>query len=498
MKMKHGLSLFSFLLICIVLMSSVLLKVDLTKTYDPMLDKAKNEKSLLTKLDRQYEKDIENLPKKYKKLYKEFYNNRYEQLQAKITEKHYLYDEELLEYVNGILDEIYEANPRIPKEKIRIFIDRGPTANAYCTGEGTIAINIGLLHLLENESQLAFILCHEIAHLTLDHVNKNIERKIEQFKDKDARKEAKEKYRVINKMSSNRTKAIVKMKRDFYYAESRHSRINESSADKKGLEYYLNTSFDPLEAASTMLVLVGTDSLKYNKSLDLKYFFDNEGFEFKDRWLKLKEGNFKLSEEEDDWLADYILRPDSLKTHPDCMKRKAVLEEKIAEKHSLDTLNSKQASYEFLAFKQKAEFEWIESFFYYGRLDMCLYNSLHLLEKYPDNAYLHSMVGLCWIHMAYAQEVYELNLHVNFPKRNTPPNLKVLLEMIQNMGMTDMKKIGNCYLKSKEEHLGNEHFLFATIISEYQLENTKRVNELKKKYYQSFPDGQYKIELKDL
>ena len=97
MKFKQPLPLFGFLLICIILTSSVLSNIDLETTYDPMSYEAKNEKSLLTKLERQYESDLQNLPKKYKKLYKEFYTSRYEQLQAKINEKHYLYDEDLLE-----------------------------------------------------------------------------------------------------------------------------------------------------------------------------------------------------------------------------------------------------------------------------------------------------------------------------------------------------------------------------------------------------------------
>ena len=42
--------------------------------------------------------------------------------------------------------------------------------NAYATGEGKIVITTGMLDHVENESELASVIGHELAHFTLGHV----------------------------------------------------------------------------------------------------------------------------------------------------------------------------------------------------------------------------------------------------------------------------------------------------------------------------------------
>jgi len=37
-----------------------------------------------------------------------------------------------------------------------------------------MVFNIGLFRRLENDDQIAFILCHELAHFTEDHVNESV------------------------------------------------------------------------------------------------------------------------------------------------------------------------------------------------------------------------------------------------------------------------------------------------------------------------------------
>ena len=48
------------------------------------------------------------------------------------------------------------------------------TPNAYAIGPSTIVISTALLDFLEGESELAFVLAHELAHLILGHTHKNL------------------------------------------------------------------------------------------------------------------------------------------------------------------------------------------------------------------------------------------------------------------------------------------------------------------------------------
>ena len=64
---------------------------------------------------------------------------------------------------------ISAKNPTYGLENVHTFISRSPQVNAYATDNGNIWITLGLLARIENEAQLAFILCHEAAHFIKKH-----------------------------------------------------------------------------------------------------------------------------------------------------------------------------------------------------------------------------------------------------------------------------------------------------------------------------------------
>lgn len=53
--------------------------------------------------------------------------------------------------------------------EFRFFVVEDPSINAGALPDGTILVNTGLLGAVENESQLAFVLSHEIAHVLQAH-----------------------------------------------------------------------------------------------------------------------------------------------------------------------------------------------------------------------------------------------------------------------------------------------------------------------------------------
>ena len=55
------------------------------------------------------------------------------------------------------------------KEPVIIIIDDDKLINAFAAPGGFIFISTGMLNLLENEDELAFVLAHEIGHIELDH-----------------------------------------------------------------------------------------------------------------------------------------------------------------------------------------------------------------------------------------------------------------------------------------------------------------------------------------
>jgi Peptidase family M48/Domain of unknown function (DUF5666) len=53
--------------------------------------------------------------------------------------------------------------------EFRFFVIEDPSINAAAFPDGTVLVNTGLLGAIENESQLAFVLSHEIAHVLQAH-----------------------------------------------------------------------------------------------------------------------------------------------------------------------------------------------------------------------------------------------------------------------------------------------------------------------------------------
>lgn len=80
-----------------------------------------------------------------------------------------LFNDSLSNYINRVADVLLQDQPEL-RNSIRFYVMKSPLPNAFTTHRGTIFINLGLMARLENEAQLAYILAHEIAHYTHQHV----------------------------------------------------------------------------------------------------------------------------------------------------------------------------------------------------------------------------------------------------------------------------------------------------------------------------------------
>jgi len=75
------------------------------------------------------------------------------------------------EYVSHLGDSLLPAGAEGTSRPIefRFFVVEDPTINAAALPDGTLLINTGLLGAMENESQLAFVMSHEMAHVLQAH-----------------------------------------------------------------------------------------------------------------------------------------------------------------------------------------------------------------------------------------------------------------------------------------------------------------------------------------
>lgn len=105
---------------------------------------------------------------------------------------------------------------------------KSPAINAMMFANGQFQINTGALAALENEAQLAFFICHEMAH----------------FIDRHALRRYYQTEQLIKKKKTKHQETREKL--------SKYSQHLESLADSLGLELYLEAGYKPSEAVRAL------------------------------------------------------------------------------------------------------------------------------------------------------------------------------------------------------------------------------------------------------
>ena len=101
------------------------------------------------------------------------------QIGSRITAELYareyiLEDPEITEYVTGITWRLIAA-AEADAPKLTVFVINDPRINAFALPGGYIGVNAGLLTSVRNESELAGVLAHELAHVTQRHIARTVE-----------------------------------------------------------------------------------------------------------------------------------------------------------------------------------------------------------------------------------------------------------------------------------------------------------------------------------
>ncbi|MDQ5985404.1 MAG: Beta-barrel assembly-enhancing protease [Syntrophus sp. SKADARSKE-3] len=86
-----------------------------------------------------------------------------------------LQTERIVEYVNRVGRIVLEQSDKQPFD-YHFAVIKSDAINAFATPGGYIYVNWGLINLVENESELAGVLAHEISHVNCRHIADSIEK----------------------------------------------------------------------------------------------------------------------------------------------------------------------------------------------------------------------------------------------------------------------------------------------------------------------------------
>lgn len=389
-------------------------------------------------------------------------------------------------HVFDILEEVFKANPELRHDKT-LLISRFPEFNAFVTNNGVVTVFLGLLTALESDAQLAFILCHEIAHLEMKHADARIRAQAERVADKQFRKEV----RTASRQTYGGRIRLMELAREIGFEAARHQRYKESEADSLGLEYFMKTRFYSPDAVRNMEIL---DSIDFDRStmLNLEQIFHHDSYPFSKDWLYYAGASSMAS-------VEYNMRfsIDSLKTHPDCLERKEMLERILSSRFPgrSDGLRFIRSEQDFIKLNRMANLEIAESYYRWKNYDLSMYYALQLLEQYPDEKYLHTMVGLNMAQLCAAYQRRELGKVLGYTSMDQPESFNRMLAFLHELRSREMGELAYWYLEKHVPEPIDERSTFAKALAAKVSGRTGEFDSLKKVYLKNYPNGEFIEEL---
>lgn len=155
-----------------------------------------------------------------------------------------------LRLVSDVTDRLVKATER-PDETYAVTLLDSPVVNAFALPTGRIYVTRGLLALADDTSELAAVLAHEIAHVTLRHASARTEMAL--------RSELVSKV-VADVLNDPATGALLQDQSRFVLA--RFSRTQEFEADQTGVRTLARAGYDPFGASRFLTALNRTTALR--------------------------------------------------------------------------------------------------------------------------------------------------------------------------------------------------------------------------------------------
>lgn len=316
---------------------------------------------------------MEKVSPSLKKDYEHIYKLHFEQIERTISGNGCITAREPHSYLQQILDKIIKANPVLKAEEIRLFFTRDWWPNAYSMGDGSIAINAGLVIHLQNEAELAFVLCHELAHYYKSHTPQSIDNYVKEITSDAFQKKLKE----LSKQTYGVNTELEKLTRNIVFNNRRHSRNREAEADIQAFAFYKKTGYDSKSIVSVLKLLDTIDQASAFPKLDIQTILNFESYPFKKKWVQEESAIF--GQMNNQTAADETKEKDSLKTHPDCDLRIAALKDSVA-LHTSGTSFLVDEFY-FRTLKEVLLIEMIEHCYQSDNVSRNLYYNLLLLQQ---------------------------------------------------------------------------------------------------------------------
>lgn len=278
-----------------------------------------------------------------------------------------LYGTKLNLYIEKIADNLLVSYPEL-RQQLHFLILKSPLVNASATEQGFVLVNLGLIAQVSNESELAFVLAHEISHFVEHHITEL------------------EKYR--EKISPQDYK-------DYFLRYHNRSRETEMAADKWAIERYYKNSPYSYEVLDGVFDVLQYAYLPFEEIPFPRSFVETDFYQFPENYFLTSMAPISKRE-------DYM---DTLSTHPNIQKRRANAQLLLPDAPQPDRKVFVQSETLFNEIRALARFECINIFLTDHDYGNALYNTYALQQLYPENQFLE---------VAMSAALYGFSKHKNY------------------------------------------------------------------------------------
>lgn len=362
------------------------------------------------------------------------------------NENKLLYNDTLTNFLKSILNNIANKNNIVPKKTYKLFVSKSQIPNAYNLSSGIFIVNIGLISKLQTKEELAFVICHELAHDVQKHVFKRMLVSAQLKGSSVFKKE----YRAAKKNNNEKEFFL-----NYHTQISKHSRASEYEADSIAAIYMANAGYSTKGSINALRILDSIDIKCYKDTINYSQVFKTKNTQFNSDWL-IDVETFDLSTN-----LNYTL-PDSLKTHPGC-------EDRISKVKLINGNNSELDSLSYSLYKQISLFEEIEIHKTNKELDKALFKIIQLKDLYKSNNYLNGSFLHILFELYEAKTNHTLSQNITKNDKYWPKQFNIFIVFINNLPSSYIKNLlnefnsGELITKSKDEYLVFVHYLIKSI-----------------------------------
>ena len=386
-------------------------------------------------------KNTEALEKKYRKEYADVIKDKNTDLFTDLEENRFIFDTVINKYLGSVFYYILEKNG-LDKSGFHFFVNRTSEVNAYTYEDGTVICNLGLLNVAETESQIAMIFCHELAHYLLNHCNNSIVNSIEKFNSPEFIAQVKE----IKKEKFNTKKQLEELLITDLFNRKRHNRSQEMAADSLGMILFGKTNYSSAAVPHVFNLLDSSETLV--TKCTIKSFFANENLKADESWFATKK---KMT------FGGPVKKEitDTLRTHPDCAKRKIYAENYFGKHPNAGTdffLSSKQR---LNYIKDQAIFEQAKYAKDNERLSYYLYQLIQNDARFVSDKNIKTEILSTWVDFCFRLKKHTLGYVIDIPytTENEKDEYAKFLKMLNQIDLADLKEIALTYYEKNKNFI---------------------------------------------